>query len=140
MMTSFLPNMRLLTIPSGEGGADWSARSVELDQKLEGLGLDLSEESVYLIFSGSGACLIARPVIGPKREPGSGMGLVDWKASSVFRTGLSGTTMREILEEASVVRGEAEKAFKKLSDSFFIVIQRRLSPKLEVKVEAIFHE
>ncbi len=139
-MTSFLPNMRLLTIPSGEGGADWSGRSNELDQKLEGLGLDLSEESVYLIFSGSGACLIARPVIGPKREPGAGMGLVDWKASPVFRKALTGTTMREILDEAAEVREEAEKAFKKLSESFFIVIQRRLSTKLEVSVEAIFHE
>jgi hypothetical protein len=139
-LKTFLPNLRFLALASQNSGTDWPLRSQEIDDHLEALGYELSEESVFLIFSSDGACLVARPVIGPKIKPGSGPLMFDWKASEVIKMPLNGLTLSELLAEVSNLRAVASKDFKNVSDSFFLVIQRRLSPNLKLSAEVIFHE
>lgn len=148
MMNSHLANIRWLAIPSETSGEDWFEKSVILDENLESLGLDLAEEAVYLIYSetpdkildGTGECLIARSVIGPKREPVAPLRLIDWKAAPVWRETLFGESLTDYLEGAEEARFKVQKSAEKLAKSFMIVVKRKLEPELKLEVETIFHE
>lgn len=148
MINSLLPNQRWLGIPSENQGQDWFEKSTFLDQKLEGFGMDLAEESVYLIFSdspdevldGNAQCLVARSVIGPMREVDAPMKLVDWKAAPVWREAISGVGLVDLLEEAQELYFKAKAGPKTLAPDFVLCVRRELSPELKVSVEVIFHE
>lgn len=148
MVNSHLANIRWLAIASDGTGEDWYEKCVLLDQTLESYGLDLSEEAVYLIYSdtpeeildGNGHCLIARPVIGPKREVEAPLSLFDWKAAPVWREKLKGEALVDLLEEAQDARLKATGAPKPFAKSFMLVVKRNLKPDLQLEVETIFHE
>lgn len=147
-MNSLLPNLRWLSIPSDKDGHDWLQKSIEIDESLEGLGLDLMEETVYLLYSaspdevlaGTTECIVARPVIGPKKTVGDKLTLVDWTSASVYRETLTAETFDLILKEASQSFSRAKKALIQPSRPFMLRIQRRLEDKLLLSVEAIFYQ
>lgn len=132
--------MRLLTISSDARGEDWFVLSQKIDELLEGLSMDLAEESVYLIFSepaahvlgGSGQCLVARSVIGPKKAPMPPLGLTDWKASPVWMEKLNASSLEDAL---LIAAGDGRP-----QSAFFLKIERRLKSELELSIYAIFHE
>lgn len=139
-MNSILPNMRLLSLPSENHGADWWELSNEIDSVLESYGLDLSHEETYLVFSETGECRVSRSVIGPKKAVIAPYILSDWEQAPVHRKTLSGETHEEILEESHKARFEALKDDDKTSRAFMICIRRELKPDLKIFVEAIYHE
>ena len=92
-MKTLLPNARFLTLASENLGQDWFEKAREIDRHLPELSMDLAEESVYLLYDrspgavleGEGTCLIARSVIGPKRQFEGQLGLQDWVQALVYR-------------------------------------------------------
>jgi len=147
-MNSLLPNLRFLCLPSENLGQDWLEKSQQLDGLLTAEGFDLAEEAIYLLFSDNpsnileseGQCLIARPVIGPKKELPTGLNLIDWKAAPIWREAISGETYIELLESAEEARTKATKGRSDFAQPFILRIRRKLKPKLILFVEAIFHE
>lgn len=147
-MNSILPNMRLLCLPSESLGQDWVEKSDHLDSLLLDLGMDLAEEVTYFLFSltpkealeGEGVALIARSVIGPKKNVDAPLRLIDWVAAPVWRETVQGESLAEILSEAEKLRLKAEKGPRPLGKSFFLSIRRRLKPKLEIQMEVLFYE
>lgn len=147
-MNSFLPNMRWLCLPSENLGADWFDRSQEIDQLLSDLGMDLAEETTFLLFSkgpedvleGKGQCLVARSVIGAVREVQAPLALLDWTAAPVWQKPLQGKTLSELLSESQeFVREVGDQ--RKLAPDFILSIRRRLlGPELNIMVESLFHE
>lgn len=141
MNNSLLANLRWLCLPSENLGADWFDISRRIDSCLEADGFDLSEESVYLLFStspekieaGEGHCLVARPVIGPLKDVKAPFRIIDWKAAPVLEKRLSGETLPEIL-------ASAEDYGKKADKGFFIRVKRSLGDELKLVVDGIFHE
>lgn len=135
-------------MPSENLGNDWFDKSRQIDTVLSELGMDLAEESTFLLFSnppsdileGKGQCLIARPVIGPKKNVDAPLALVDWKAAPVWQETLQGGTLEEILECAEEVRLKAQKGQKRFADAFSLRIRRWLKPDLEITVDSFFHE
>lgn len=147
-MNSLLANMRWLCLPSENLGQDWLVKSQELDASLALEGMDLAEETVYLLFSnapseildGNGQCLVARSVIGPKKNMEEPLRLIDWKAAPVWQETLQGETLAELLESAAVKREKAQKAGRALARPFSLCVRRRLVPGLVLSTEVIFHE
>lgn len=147
-MNSLLPNLRLITVASENLGQDWFEKAQLLDSILVSENFDLAEEVTYLLFShnpsdileSEGQCLIARPVIGPKKELPDGLKLIDWKATPVWREAISGETYIEMLESAEEIRTKARKGRSDFAQAFDLCIRRELRPKLILSVEAIFHE
>ncbi len=145
---ALLPNLRWLAIHSLELGQDWYQKSLELDQELEGLGMDLAEEAVYLIYSenpdqvleGGGLCLVARSVIGPRREVSQPLSLLDWKATPVWREKLSDNALAEMLERAAVLHLETFEGAQRAARGFILSVRRELHPELSLSCEVIFHE
>lgn len=141
MSNSLLANLRWLCLPSDNLGGDWFDKSRHIDSCLEAEGFDLSEESVYLLFSdspekilnGVGQCLVARPVIGPLKEVKAPFKLIDWKAAPIWRETLQGATLDEILISAEGTKKNAVKGF-------YLRVKRDLSDELKLSVEGIFHE
>jgi hypothetical protein len=148
MNNSLLANLRWLCLPSDNLGADWFQKSGQIDSCLEAEGFDLSEESVYLLFSdspdrileGVGQCLIARPVIGPLKEVKAPFKLIDWKAAPVWQETLSGATLDEILTNAQAEKTNAVKGTRDFEKSFYLRVKRTLKGELNLSVEGIFHE
>ncbi len=148
MLNSLLPNLRLVGLASESCGEDWYARSAKLDSVLEGMGLDLYEEAVYLLFSvapeaileGHGDCVVARAVIGPKRPPDAPFLLRDWAAAPVWRESLEGEEFQDFLDTAATLRRRVREAHPQLADAFMFRLGRTLDPRLRLSVEAIFHE
>jgi len=148
MVNSHLANIRWLAIPSDGSGQDWFEKSILLDQTLESYGLDLAEEAVYLLYSdtpeeileGNGQCLVARSVVGPKREVEPPLNLVDWKALPVWREKVKGDSLVDLLEEAQDARLKASEGPKPFAKSFMLVVKRRLDGEIKLEVETIFHE
>ncbi|MFP5385238.1 MAG: hypothetical protein ACLGHN_04120 [Bacteriovoracia bacterium] len=147
-MNSFLPNLRWLCLPSTHSGQDWSEKAIEIDSVLSEEGMDLSDESVYLLFThephemleGKGQCLIARPVIGPKKVLDAPFSLVDWVAAPVWRETVQGETFEDILRITEDSRLKALKENPGLAPGFFLCVQRRLVPELKLRVEVIFYQ
>jgi hypothetical protein len=147
-MNSLLPNLRFICLPSENLGLDWFEKAQSLDNILTSEGLDLAEEAVYLLFSehpsnileSHGQCLIARSVIGAKKELPEGLKLIDWKAAPVWREAVTGEAYTEILEEVEEIRTKAQRNSLPFAETFILRIRRKLSPKLVLLVETIFHE
>lgn len=147
-MNSLLANMRWICLPSESLGQDWANKAQELDTHLAHEGLDLAEEAVYLLFSdepseildGNGRTLVARSVIGPKKNLEEPLRLIDWKAAPVWREKLQGETLEQLLEDAEEKRFQAQKAAKPFAKPFTICVRRRLVPGLILETEVIFHE
>lgn len=147
-VNSLLPNVRWLCLQSESMGQDWYEKSLEIDALIAEEGLDLSEESVFLLYSnppeevldGLGECLIARPVIGPKKKFKAPFELIDWKALPVYRTAVSGDTLTQLLERASKAREAAMEGSKAYAGDFILCVGRKLKGELILSVEAIFHE
>ena len=148
MIETFLPNLRLITIPSDGMGEDWFKKSIALDGELSNLSLDIAEETVFLLFSNSpsdalenfGRCLIARSVIGPKSDIARPYALLDYMSQKVWSVELSGPTFTNVLEQAEEAWTKASVTGKILKEEFILKVSRQIKPNLEVKVEAIFHE
>lgn len=147
-MKSLLPNCRFLTLASHELGRDWSDRSTEIDDQLDELGMDLAEESIYLLFDqapgsiihGEGSCLVARSVIGPKKNLEGALKLTDWVQAPVERKALRSTDWDQILEECYQEWESLQRQSRKLAAPFMIVAKKRLIPELSLTVEVLFQE
>ena len=147
-MNSLLANMRWLCLPSENLGQDWLPKSQELDASLSLEGMDLAEETVYLLFSdapseileGNGQCLVARSVIGPKKNLEGTLRMIDWKAAPVWQETVQGETLTAILVDATEKRAKALKLNKGFAKPFSLCIRRRLVPGLVLSTEVIFHE
>lgn len=147
MTKTLLPNARFLTIKSEHLGKDWSECAQILDTHLDALGMDLASESVYLLFdhspgavqAGEGQALVARPVIGPKRQLEAPLGLLDWVQTPVYRKQLTSLEWGAILDECM---GEWERLQRQnltLAAPFMLVVKKTLTPQLEIGVEVLFH-
>lgn len=139
-MNSLLPNMRLICLASDHGGTDWWELSQKIDGQLESMGMDLAQEETYLLFSEKEGCLVARPVIGPKKLMPAPLLLIDWVSAPVYRKTISGSSLDKLLDEAEKARIEGLKDAPKLGQKFMFCIQRELKPDLKIKVDSIFHE
>lgn len=147
-MKSLLPNCRFLTKASEEQGRDWTLRSREIDDQLDHLGMDLAEESVYLLFDrapgsvigGEANCMIARSVIGPKKGLEGPLKLFDWVQAPVYRKALGASDWDLVLEECYQEWENLQRQNHKLAAPFMIVAKRRLVPELTLSLEVLFHE
>lgn len=147
-MNAYLANMRWLCLPSENLGQDWFEKGQEIDSILTEEGYDLSEESTYLLFSegpdkilnGDGQCLIARPVIGPKKVVSEPLKLLDWTAAPVWQETVQGETFSDVLMNSLAAKHKAVKGPKPYAESFSLRIRRSLTPALILSVEVIFHE
>jgi hypothetical protein len=147
-LKSLLPNCRFLALPSTDQGRDWTLRSREIDAELEQLGMDLSEESVYLLFDRApGAviadeanCLVARSIIGPKKGLEGPLKLFDWVQAPVHRKSIRSTDWDQVLEECYQEWERLQREAQKLGAPFMIVAKRRLVPELALSLEVLFPE
>lgn len=147
-MKSLLPNCRFLTLSSEEQGRDWASRSREIDDQLDHLGMDLAEESVYLLFDrapgsvieGEANCLVARSVIGPKKGLEGPLKLFDWVQAPVHRKVIQASDWDLVLEECYQEWENLHRQTQKLAAPFMIVAKRRLVPELTMTLEVLFHE
>lgn len=146
-MKSLLSNCRFLTLASENLGRDWSVKSLEIDDQLDELGMDLAEEAVYLIFDkspgaiidGLGKCLIARSVIGPKKNLEGALKLVDWVQAPVHRKAIQQTDWDQILSECYSEWENLQRQGESLGPSFMILAKMRLVPELTLGLEVLFH-
>lgn len=146
--TSILPNMRLIGMPSGGTGEDWFQGSQKIDTALSSLGMELASENVYLLFDrapgaladGEGNCLIARSVIGPKRDPAPPLVLKDWVRAPVYSFDLKGTSLSAIFAEGNELWQDLQRRGKKVGKGFTVCIRRRLGPELRLETQIIFTE
>lgn len=144
---SFLPNMRLLALPSDALGEDWFEKGQLIDQELSKGDWEVAEESTYLFFSaspedvlnGDGQCLVARSIIGPKREVAAPWILNDWTAAPVWQGMLKGQTLSEKLANASELRASARKELKKIAEPFILCVRRKLVPELVIETFVLFN-
>jgi hypothetical protein len=136
-----LANCRWLMLASEHSGKDWAEKVPLIDSHLDELGMDLAEETIYLIFDHStDVCLVARPVIGPKISVHPPLLLRDWVQNTLFQLKLSGTDWDRVLEECLEGRKKLEQQGHKLNAESMILIKRRLTPGLEFSLEALFSE
>ena len=143
-----LSNYRWLAIPSENLGEDWLSKSHEIDQVLQNQGLELLSQDVFLIFNqGPGAilnhegqCLVARSVVGPKKEFLPPFRLIDWVSAPVHRFELGAKTWEEAFHESFDLWQKLIREGKKLSEGFFLFLKKRENEGLELSLEAIFKE
>lgn len=137
MIQTILPNARWLTLPSLHEGRDWAELAQKIDEELPALGMELAEESIFLLFE-RGECLVARPVTGPKKNLPGPIKLRDWTQSPVLKKVLQSYRWEDILAEvrsswtALGRPGPPEK--------FMLLIKRRLIPDLKLTVELLIGE
>ena len=147
-MKSLLPNCRFLTLASTDQGRDWTLRSREIDDQLDHLGMDLAEESVYLLFdrapgaviAGEANCLVARSIIGPKKGLEGPLKLFDWVQAPVHRKLIRASDWDQVLEECYQEWENLHREAQKLAAPFMIVAKRRLIPELALSLEVLFPE
>jgi hypothetical protein len=147
-LSSFLANMRWLCLSSDNLGQDWFQKAQQIDSVMTEEGHDLSEESTYLLFSetpekilnGEGHCLIARPVIGPKKIVKAPFTLLDWMAAPVWQETLHGESLTDLLHAALKARENTVEASRTYAGAFSLRVSRKLNPALILSVEVIFHE
>ena len=110
--------------------------------------MDLTEESVYLIFdrapgaviAGEGICQVARSVIGPKKSLEGPLRLFDWVQASVHRKVIHATDWDQVLEECYQEWENLQRQAQKLAAPFMIVAKKRLNPELNLSLEVLFHQ
>jgi hypothetical protein len=146
MMQSILPNLRWLTVPSDVLGEDWREKAQEIDDTLAALGMDLAEESVYLLFDrspgamaeGEGQCMIARPVVGPKKQLEAPFQLLDWKAAPVQIAEIGAATWPEVLGQAAGIWEDLIRKGQQPQRAFMLRVRRELRPYLTIVLEVLF--
>ena len=147
-MNSILPNRRLLCLPSESRGEDWAGQVLKIDDYLSGLGMDLAEESVFLLFDrGPGAVLnneghtiVGRSVVGPKKMVENPLQLIDWVAQPVHRKKMESSNWQDVFEEAYQEWEKLQQLNQKTSPSFILCLKRRVSDALVLEIEVIFSE
>lgn len=140
--------MRWLALPSVGSGEDWEEQVLKLDRSLESLGYELAEETVFLLFShsaydilqGIGQCLVARPVIGPKKGHAGPFLLKDWTAKEVWKSSVRGATLEDFLSLVVAIEQNVRSQEKQLERGFILCLKRSLGIDFSVTVEAIFPE
>jgi hypothetical protein len=139
---NFLPNSRWLCISSSHFGFDWQELSKQIDVCIEGLGLDLVQEDVYLFFNldGNEGCVIGRPVSGFKKDLKSPFTFMDWTTRPVTLVNVVGKNLEDYLSCAKEMRTSLELQGRTFNNSFILRIRRQLNPALTVTIEAIFYE
>lgn len=154
MIKTLLPNARFLSLDSENLGQDWSQKAQGIDRQLSALSMDLAEESVFLLFDaapgaileGSGHCLIARSVIGPKRNLEGPLKLQDWVQAPVWRKVIGsrpGLNWGGLLDECYQEWENLQRQGHHLKAPFMLVIKRRMEPnktELHLTVELLFGE
>lgn len=146
-MNSLLPNLRWLSLQSENSGHDWLEKSQMIDSVLGEQGMDLSEESVYLLYSdspekilsGAGECLISRAVIGPKKTVEGPFLLKDWTAAPVWEKKLSAQKLEDLLEEAVRFRQSFVQNGEELASGFILVVKRRHLGDLKISIEVMYY-
>jgi hypothetical protein len=147
MTKSILPNARLLCISSESLGRDWFEKSMELDMVLGELSMDLSEESIFILFdrapgavlAGEGSCQIARPVIGPKKSLQQPFRLVDWVQTEIYRKVLLSKDWESVLEDCYLEWENLQRSGTKVASPFMILVKRGLKPDLNLALEVLFY-
>lgn len=139
---NFLPNSRWLCVSSSHFGLDWQELCKQLDDCIEGMGLDLVQEDVYLFFNSNSkdGCVIARPVSGFIKDLKSPFRFMDWTTRPVTLVNLVGETLEECLGCAKEMRTTLELQGRTFNNSFILRIRRQLNPGLTITIEAIFYE
>lgn len=146
-MNSFLANCRFLSVESDLLGKDWLEKSQIIDDQLDGLGMDLAEESVYLIFdrapgsvkAGEALCQIARSVIGPKKELQGNLTMKDWVQAPVHRKALKSSDWEDVLQESYKEWESLQRLGEAIAAPYMIVAKRRLVPELSLSLEVLFY-
>lgn len=147
LMESLLPNCRFLSLESDHLGKDWVEKTQEIDAQLDNLGMDLAEESVYLLFdrapgavmAGEALCQVARSVIGPKKDLSGPLHMNDWVQAPVHRKALRGPDWTQLLQECYSEWESLQRQGQKIASPFMIVAKRRLNPELSLSLEVLFH-
>ena len=129
-------------------GQDWLDCSRKIDASLDDLSLDLAEESVFILFdrapgsvlAGEAQALVARSVIGPKKNLQGALKLQDWIQAPVFRKVILASDWDQILEESFKEWENLQRQGQTIAAPFMIVAKRRLTPELSLSVEVLFHE
>lgn len=135
-------------MPSSVQGQDWFEVAHKLDEVLTHAGMDLSEESTYLLYShgpsdilqGRGQCLVARAVVGPKKNFSPPVQLIDSKSGPVWRETLLGESLEEVLESAEAFSLKLQNGSRTLQGAFVLRIRIELKEELILAVEGIFNE
>jgi hypothetical protein len=143
-----LQNQRWVSTPSDHFGEDWAQKAAKIDAILPLYGLDLAQEEVFLLFdrspgallTGEGQCLVARPVLGPKRSLGEGLELRDWVAAGVYISPLKEETWEALSSELIGCWEQLQREGKRLKAPFMLRFTRRLEPQLSLERVAIFLE
>ncbi len=134
-MNSLLPNLRLLSLTSDHRGQDYAELCLAIDRELEASGYDLEEECVYIFFENfpDGACLVARPVIGPVKATLTAR-LWDLSSMPVERKNLSQGSWEGMLTELASLRGQSRK-------KVCLRLSRRIEDgNLRLTAEGILHD
>lgn len=143
----FLPNLRLIGLPSEALGEDWYEITSLIDLKLPEWKMDLSEESVFLLFDKApgairhqeGSCLIARPVIGPKQVEAP-FQLKDMPAMRCHTLELKNCSWDEFLVKAEEEWMSLSRSLKPLARGFVVRLRRKMGEELTLNLEVFFHE
>lgn len=146
MKETLISNMRLLLLPSEAGGQDWNELSREVDDFVTREGLDLAEESVFILFDrapaavaeGEGQVRVGRSVIGPRKEYPSPFLVEDFVSASVFLQELEDKHWDGVLAVSQGLWEELQRRGQLRSSSFIIKLSRRLGPQLTLKTEVFF--
>ncbi len=147
MKQVLLPNLRLLSLSSTQGGLDWSELAQKIDHFALENGYELSEESVFLSYDrapaaiemGEGNCTVSRPVIGPLKELPGDFQLLDWTQKTVFETEIESHSWDEFWKRSQEVWEELQRRGEKLRPSFMMRLSRRLGPDLTLKTHIYYH-
>lgn len=147
-MSSLFPNSRFLSLPSEHLGKDWFELSSVIDNFLEELGMELAEETVFLIFDrapgaiieGEGSCLVARSVIGAKKSVERPLQMTDFNQGTVHFKALVSSDWGVALKSCYLEWENLQRSAVKIASPFMILVKRRLTPELDVTLEVLFHE
>lgn len=143
-----LPNLRLLAHHSENAGTDWIYLETKITDFIRKGQFDLESESVYILYrykiseviDGRDDALVAKPVIGFKKEVEPPFKLIDLKQVKVKSCELKQAEWGRLFNEAFEFSKKLEKESRKDYPVFMLHIQRELTPKLKSKVSAIFSE
>ncbi len=146
MIKAILPNARLLALPSENQGRDWHDCVRKIDSQIELLGVDLARESVFLTFNcspesilaGLGHTMVARPIIGPKKELVLPFKLVDVAQSEIYQKKLSSLEWPQLMRECIILWEILGAEGIKVQNHFFIEFKKSLKPDLELELFVMF--
>ena len=121
---TFLPNMRLLGLPSAVEGRDWDKLVRRIDQQVEQQSFDLAEETILIEFK-KGEATVFRSVIGGLKVLSSPFVLEDRVSIQVDMKTITSEFWDEILDEVG-------------GRDCTLLLKRRMDKELKLTVEAFF--